>query len=40
MKLLLACFAVALASAALVGCRAEAEIDPDGKVSYHRALPR
>ena len=29
-----------LASAALAGCRAEAEVDPDGKVSYNRVLPR
>ena len=39
-KLLLACFALALSSSALVGCRAEAEVDPDGKVSSYHALPR
>ena len=39
-KLLLACFALAIASSALVGCRAEAEVDPDGKVSSYHPMPR
>ena len=39
-KLLLVCCAAMLSCAALAGCRAEAEVDPDGKVSYNRVLPR
>lgn len=39
-KLVLACLALALASAALSGCRASAEVDPDGEVSYNRVVPR
>ena len=31
--------ALALLSTGLTGCRAEAEIDPDGKVSYNQAAP-
>lgn len=34
-KLLVAVFAVALAATSLVGCRAETEVDPDGRVSYN-----
>jgi hypothetical protein len=39
-KLLMTCLALALGSAALVGCRVEGEIDPDGDVSSNVALPR
>ena len=39
-KLLMTCFALALGSAALVGCRVEGEVDPDGDVSSNVVLPR
>lgn len=39
-KILLACFSIALLSAALTGCRASGEIDPDGNVSHQGVLPR
>jgi hypothetical protein len=39
-KLLLVCFTLALASAALAGCRAEGEIDPAGGVSYNGPAAR
>lgn len=39
-KLFLVCFALALASAALAGCRAEGELDPAGGVSYNGAGAR
>jgi hypothetical protein len=39
-KLLLACLALAFASAVVGGCKAEGEIDPDGNVSHHFVAPR
>ena len=39
-KAYLACLTLVLALTAFAGCRAEAEIDPDGKVSYNQVLPR
>ena len=39
-KLLMTCLAIAFASAALVGCKVEGEVDPDGDVSSNVVLPR
>jgi hypothetical protein len=39
-KLIFACLAIMLASAALSGCKVEGEVDPDGNVSYNGVLPR
>ena len=39
-KLIWASFALVFASAVLVGCRAEAEVDPDGEVSYNGVVAR
>ncbi len=38
-KVIFLSLALAFLSTGLAGCRAEAEIDPDGKVSYNQALP-
>jgi hypothetical protein len=34
-KLMLACLVLSFASAIIGGCKAEAEVDPDGHVSYN-----
>ena len=39
-KLILTCAMLAMASAALVGCRAEGEVDPDGRVASPVRLAR
>jgi hypothetical protein len=39
-KLILACIALAFASAIVGGCKAEGEIDPDGHVSHNFVAPR
>ena len=39
-NLLLTCVMALVTAAALTGCRAEVEVDPDGSVSYNPAQSR
>ena len=40
MRTLMVLLALAMFTTALVGCKAEGEVDPDGDVSYIGAVPR